>query len=98
MFRLQNHLLNMNMTKFQVTYQEKDCVLTLGHLTILVYRFFFQKDLGRTCKSIKRYYQCPLIYSNHFFKYFCHSTHDVLASYYLGYCVKFKFKSKEKFL
>ena len=41
MFRLQNHLLNMNMTKFQVTYQEKDFVLTLGHLTILVYRFFF---------------------------------------------------------
>ena len=52
MFHLQNHLLNMNMTKFQVTYQEKDFVLTLGHLTILVYRFFFRKTWEELAKAL----------------------------------------------
>ena len=39
MFRLQNHIPNMNMTKSQDAYQEKDLVLTLDHLMILMYRF-----------------------------------------------------------
>ena len=39
MFRLQNHILSMNITKLQHTYQEKNLVLTLDHLMILMYRF-----------------------------------------------------------
>ena len=39
MFDLQNHIPNMNITKFQVSHEEKDFVLTLGHLMILMYRF-----------------------------------------------------------
>ena len=39
MFRLQSHIPNKNMTKFQVAYQEKDLVLILNHLMILMYRF-----------------------------------------------------------
>ena len=39
MIRLQNHIPNMNMTKFQDAYQEKDLVLTLNHLMNLMYRF-----------------------------------------------------------
>ena len=39
MFHFQIHILNMNMTKYQDAYQEKDLVLTLDHLMILMYRF-----------------------------------------------------------
>ena len=55
--------------------------------------------LSRKCnKSNKWYCQCPSIYSNQLFKYFCHNPHAFLTSYCLGYCVKFKFTCKEKFL
>ena len=54
--------------------------------------------LSRTCKSNKRYCECPATYSNHFFKYPCRNTYVFLSSYCLGYCIKFKFKCKEKFL
>ena len=39
MFRLQNHIPNMNMTKFLIAHQEKHLVLTLNHLMILMNRF-----------------------------------------------------------
>ena len=39
MFRLQNHIPSMNITKLQHAYQEKNLVLTLDHLMILMYRF-----------------------------------------------------------
>ena len=39
MFRLQNYFPNMNMTKSEDAYQEKDLVLTLNHLMILMYPF-----------------------------------------------------------
>ena len=38
MFRLQNQIPNMNMTKYQDAYQEKDLLLTFDHLMILMYR------------------------------------------------------------
>ena len=39
MFRLQNYFPNMNMTKSEDAYQEKDLVLTLYHLMILMHPF-----------------------------------------------------------
>ena len=38
MFRLQYQIPNMNMTKYQDAYQEKDLLLTFDHLMILMYR------------------------------------------------------------
>ena len=38
MFRLQKQIPNMNMTKYQDAYQEKDLLLTFDHLKILMYR------------------------------------------------------------
>ena len=38
MFRLQNQIPNMNMTKYQDAYQEKELLLTFDHLMILMYR------------------------------------------------------------
>ena len=64
---------------------------------ILMYRFVRKIGKGRTCKSNKWYSQCPSIYSNHFFKYFCHNSHYFLASYCLRYYAKFKFTRKKKF-
>ena len=39
MCRLCSHTPNMNMTKFQVAYQENDLVLTLNQLMIMMHRF-----------------------------------------------------------
>ena len=38
MFHLQNQIPNMNMTKYQDAYQEKELLLTFDHLMILMYR------------------------------------------------------------
>ena len=57
MFRLQNHIPNMNMTKLKEAYQEKDPVLTLDHLMVLMYRFFGKigKNLPKQQMVLARY-------------------------------------------
>ena len=50
MYRLENHIPNINITKFQDAYQEKkNLVLTLDHLMILMYRLVTKtgKDLQK---------------------------------------------------
>ena len=37
MFRLQNHIRNLNTTKLQVAYQEKNLILTFNHLINVMY-------------------------------------------------------------
>ena len=49
MFCLQNHIPNINMTKCQDAYEEKDLVLTLDHLMILI--SFRQKDWEELAKA-----------------------------------------------
>ena len=96
MFRLQKPHPNMNMTKFQVSYQEKDLVLILNHLMILMNRF-----VRKTGKNLKKQQKVLPVSSNLFqplFKYFCYNTHDFLSSYCFIYCFKCKFTYKESFL
>ena len=61
MFRLQNHISNMNMTKFQDAYQGKDLVLTLDQLMILLYRF-----VRKTGKNLQRQQMVLPVSSNLF--------------------------------
>ena len=97
MLRLQNHILNMNMTKSQYAYLEKDLVLTFDHLMILM--FCFARKIGKNLQ--KQQMVLPVtsnLFQPLFFKYVCLNIHDFLASYRLGYCVKLKFTYKENFL
>ena len=95
MSRLQNHIPNMNMTKYQDAYQEKDLVLTLDHLMSLMYRF-----VRKIWKNLQKQQMVLPVFSNlsqPLFQVLLSQHHDFLASYYLVYCVKFKFTCKEKF-
>ena len=96
MSRLQNHIPNMNMTKYQDAYQEKDLVMTLDHLMSLMYRL-----VRKIWKNLQKQQMVLPVSSNlsqPLFQVLLSQHHDFLASYYLGYCVKFKFTCKEKFL
>ena len=54
---LANHIPNMNMIKLKEAYQEKDPVLTLDHLMVLMYRFFRKigKNLPKQQMVLPRY-------------------------------------------
>ena len=79
MLRLQNHIPNMNMTKSQYAYLEKDLVLTFDHLMILM--FCFARKIG---KNLQKQQMVLLVTSNLFqplfFKYVWDTVWDIVSN------------------
>ena len=98
MFHLQNHILNMDMTKYQENYQESRKRSRFDprspHDSDVL---FYHKDWEELTKATNGMASVLQFIPNTFISTsstFCHNTHDFLASCSLEFCVRFKFTCK----